>query len=404
MLAHRAVKEIKRRKLRSVINIFGYVIAVCFLIIMVTLAQGYNAVATVDLNGIGTHFAVYIPASKSCPNCESIEVGPYFKNAYTTTFNYSFVEGISRLPGVEDASPYLMFRLDTLVIGGIKIDDIATQTNVVAPDEVVSGRYLRSDDSGNVMLDKVYADLMNISIGDKISAFDRSFVVVGIVNPGLHSKPAGLAQVYGLINEVQNISQSYADIYNFPVSDYNAVLVEISATGGVDSLNSVKQSVLQTLELHAGEKGATVGYQCGISARKVVSITQDSAWTASIILFISVTLFLVKSQFGSVTERTREIGLLKAIGWANSDINKQIVLESLLQGLAGGFIGIVLGYTLVYLLPKLGLVSAQNLVLSVSPYLALLGLAVSLGGGILAGLVPAWHASRLQSAEALRRL
>ena len=402
MLTHYAVKEIKRRKLRSVINILGYVIAVSFLIILVTLAQGYNDVATVDLNGIGTHFSVYIPASKACPNCESIEVGPYFKNAYTTTFNYSFVEEISRLPGVEDASPYLMFRLDALVIGGIEIDNLATETNVVAPDEVVSGRYLRAADFGNVMVDKVYADLMKLGVGDTISAFDRSFVVVGIVNPGLHSKPAGLAQLYGLVGEVQKIAQSYADIYNFPISDYNAVLIEISPKGGVDSLNSVKQSVLETLELQAGEKGATVGYQCGVSARKVVSISQESAWTVSIILLISVTLFLVKSQFGSVTERTREIGLLKAIGWADSDITKQIFLESLLQGLAGGLIGIIFGYVLVYVLPELGLVTAQNLVLYISPYLALLGLIVSLSGGILAGLVPAWHASRLQSAEALR--
>lgn len=403
MLAHYAIKEIKRRKLRSVTNILGYVIAVSFLIILVTLAQGYNAVAAIDLNGIGTHFAVYIPASKTCPNCESIEVGPFFKNAYTTTFNYSFIEEISRLPGVEDASPYLMFRLDTLVIGGIEINDLATETTVVAPDEVVSGRYLRADDFGNVMLDKVYADLMKLNVGDNISAFDKSFVVIGIVNPGLHSKPAGIAQIYGLIGEVQKITRFYADAYNFPVSDYNAVLVEISPNGGVDYLNTVKQSVLETLEFQAGKKGATVGYQCGVSARKVVSITQESAWATSIILLVSVTLFLVKSQFGSVTERTKEIGLLKAIGWANSDITKQISLESLIQGLAGGFIGIVLGYILIYLLPQLGLVSTQNLTLSVSPFLAIFGLIVSLIGGIIAGLVPALQASRLQSAEALRR-
>jgi ABC-type antimicrobial peptide transport system permease subunit len=403
MLAHYAIKEIKRRKLRSVTNILGYVIAVSFLIILVTLAQGYNAVAAIDLNGIGTHFAVYIPASKTCPNCESIEVGPFFKNAYTTTFNSSFVEEISRLPGVEDASPYLMFRLDTLMIGGIEINDLATETTVVAPDEVVSGRYFRGDDFGNVMLDKVYADLMNLNVGDNISAFDRSFVVIGIVNPGLHSKPAGIAQIYGLIGEVQKIARFYADAYNFPVSDYNAVLVQISPNGGVDYLNIVKQSVLETLEFQAGKKGATVGYQCGVSARKVVSITQESAWATSIILLVSVTLFLVKSQFGSVTERTKEIGLLKAIGWANSDITKQISLESLMQGLAGGFIGIVLGYILIYLLPQLGLVSSQNLMLSVSPFLALFGLIVSLIGGIIAGLVPALQASRLQSAEALRR-
>ena len=65
VFAHYAVKEIKRRKLRSIANVLGYVIAVAFLIIIVTLAQAYNAVAAGALKGIGTHFVVYIPSSKS---------------------------------------------------------------------------------------------------------------------------------------------------------------------------------------------------------------------------------------------------------------------------------------------------------------------------------------------------
>ena len=403
VLAHYAVKEMKRRKLRSVANVLGYVVAVAFLIIIVTLAQAYNAVAAGALNGIGTHFAVYIPASRACPNCEDIEVGPFFKDVYTTTFNSSLVETIGGLSGVEDASPYLTFRLDNLVIGGIEVDDLATETTAVAPDEVVKGRYLRMDDFRAVMLDEVYAGLMNLDVGDNITAFDRDFVVVGIVNPGLHSKPAGIAQMYGLRDVVQSIARYYGDFYNFIVSDVNVVLVEISPEGNVETVSNVKQSVLETLELQAGKKGVTVGYQCDVSARKVVSITEDSAWVISIILLVSATLFSVKSQFGSVAERTKEIGVLKAIGWADTDITKQVFLESLLQGVAGGIIGISLGYLVTFLIPQFGLVSTQNLVLAVSPFLALLGLIVSLSGGILAGLIPAWQASRLQPAEALRR-
>ena len=338
MFAHYAVKEIKRRKLRSIANVLGYVIAVAFLIIIVTLAQAYNVVAAGALKGIGTHFAVYIPASKACPNCEYIEVGPFFKDVYTPTFNSSLVETIEGLPGVEDASPYLTFRLDNLVIGGIEVDDLATETTAVAPDEVVNGRYLKVDDLNGVMLDEVYADLMNLDVGENITAFDRTFIIVGIVNPGLHSKPAGITHMYGLIDVVQQIARSYGDFYNFAVSDINVVLVEISPEGDVEYLSRVKQYVLEILEIQAGEKGFVVGYQCDVSARNVVSITEDSAWVTSIILLASATLFSVKSQFGSVAERTKEIGVLKAISWADSDITKQVFLESLLQGLAGGII------------------------------------------------------------------
>src|SRR3990170_8414489 len=254
MFARYAIKEIKRRKLRSLANILGYVIAVAFLIIIITLAQGYNLVATGALRGIGTHFVAYIPASVVCP-CQLEEVGPFFKDVYTPTFNSSLVETIKRLPGVEDAAPYLMFKLDNLTIGGIEVNSFATETNTVAPDEVVKGRYLEADDLNGVMLDEVFADLMKLDVGDKLTAFGSTFMIVGIVNPSLHSKPAGIAHIYAPISVVQSITQFYADRYNLVVNDVNVVLVEISPKGDEEYLNVVSKSVLETLESYAGKKG-----------------------------------------------------------------------------------------------------------------------------------------------------
>jgi ABC-type antimicrobial peptide transport system permease subunit len=82
---------------------------------------------------------------------------------------------------------------------------------------------------------------------------------------------------------------------------------------------------------------------------------------------------------------------------------KQVLLESLLIGLAGGIIGVSVGYLFAFLIPQLGLVPTQNLVLAVSPFLVLLGIFLSISGGALAGVIPAWRAAKLQPAEALRR-
>ena len=385
MFAHYAMKEIRRRKLRSLANISGYVIAVAFLVITVSLAQGYNLVATGALRGIGTHFVAYIPVSTGC-SCQLEEVGPFFREVYTATFNSTLVETIEKLPGVEDAAPYLMFRLSNLTIGGIEVNDLATKTTTVSAEEVVKGRYLELGDSNGVMLDEVFADLMKLDVGDRIAAFKHNFTIVGIVNPSLHSRPAGIAQMYALLIVVQNTARSYADLYNFAVKEANVVLVEISPKGDTAYTNTVKQSVLQTLESYAGRKGALSGYQCDVEARKVVSITEDNAWVTSIILLAAVTLFSLKSQFGSVVERTKDIGILKAICWADSDITKQIFFESLLQGLAGGIVGIGLGFAITFLVPQLGLVSAENLVLTVSPLVVIIGLVTSLSGGIFAGI------------------
>ena len=401
MFAHYAIKEIKRRKLRSFANISGYIIAVAFLIITVSLAQGYNVVASGALRGIGTHFVVYIPGSTVCP-CEIREVGPFFNDVYTPTFNLSLVETIEGLSGVEDAAPYLMFKLDNLTIGGIAVGQLATQTTTVSTEEVVKGRYLEADDINGLMLDEVFASLLNLDVHSNITAFGRTFVIVGIVNPSLHSKPAGNANMYGLLSVVQDLARSYSELYSIQVNDINAVLVEISPIGDTEYVNTVKQSALETMEFEAGKKGTIVGYQCDVEARKVVFITENSAWVTSIILIAAASLFSLKSQFGSVVERTKEIGILKAMGWTDLNITKQIFLESLLQGLIGGIVGVILGYLIVLLVPLFGLVSLQNLVLTVSPLILSVGLITSISGGILAGILPAWRAAKLQPAEALR--
>jgi putative ABC transport system permease protein len=402
MIARHALRETKRRKLRSIASIMGYAIGIAFLIIAVTFAQSYNLVAAGALNRIGTHFVVYIPASKTCP-CQFGEVGPFFKDTYTPTFNLSIVETVQALQDVADAAPCLMFRLGNLTICGVLFDSLATETNVVSSKMLVEGNYSRVHDSGAVLVDSVFADLAELDVDDNVTTFNRNFTVVGIVNPSLYSRPAGIANIYAPLTVVQEIAKFYGDLYSFGVKDINVVLVEISPEGDSAQISDVEQSVLRTVEFYGGQAGSIVGYQCGVAARNVVPITQDNAWTISVVLLAAVMLFALKSQLASVVERTKEIGILKAIGWTNSEITKQVFLESLLIGIAGGIIGVGFGYLVTFLIPQLGLVPTQNLVLTVSPFLVLLGLLLSISGGTLAGIVPAWRAAKLQPAEALRR-
>jgi putative ABC transport system permease protein len=402
LLAHYALKEIKRRKLRSIASTMGYIIAVAFLIITITLSQSYNVVAAGALNRIGTHFVVYVPASLTCP-CQFGEVGPFFKDTYTPTFGLDIVETVATLPGVADAAPCLMFRLNNLTICGVNFDSLATTTNVVSSTMLTAGNYSRVNESDAVLVDSVFADLAKLNVDDNVTAFGHTFTVVGIVNPSLYSRPAGIADLYAPLSVVQEIARSYANLYNFGVKDINVVLVEISSEGDAAYISTVEQSVLETLESYAGQSGAIVGYQCGVAARKVVPINEDGAWAISVVLLVCVMLFALKSQFASVAERMKEIGILKAIGWTDSDVMTQVFLESLLQGIVGGIIGVGIGYLVTFLIPQLGLVSTQNLVLAVSPLLVLLGLVLSTIGGIIAGIIPAWRAAKLQPAEALRR-
>jgi putative ABC transport system permease protein len=296
-----------------------------------------------------------------------------------------------------------MFRVDNLTVCGVNFDSLATETNAVSSKMLVEGNYSSVYDPDAVLVDSVFADLAELDVGDNLTAFNRVFTVVGIVNPSLYSKPAGIANIYAPLTVVQEIAKFYGNLYNFGVKDINLVLVEISPEGDPAYINEVEQAVLRTIESYGGQTGSIVGYQCSVAARKVVPITQDSAWAISVVLLAAAMLFALKSQFASVAERTKEIGILKAIGWTDSDVMKQVFLESLLQGLAGGIIGVGIGYLVTLLIPQLSLVSTQSLVLTISPFVVLLGLCFSISGGALAGIIPAWRAAKLQPAEALRR-
>lgn len=397
-----AIKEVRRRKIRTLANVMGYVFAVAFMIALVSFGQAYSAMETSILRGIGTHFAVFIPAKTV--SWGEFAVGPFFKGVYTGSFNMNVVEAVRALPGVDDAAPYLMFIRGNLTIGGIDISRLATNTTAVSPENVVEGRYLEATDLDGVLMDELFAGLMKLYVGDNIDAFNRTFRIVGIVNPKVFSQPAGVADMYALIEVVRDIMKSDPDSdYLMGFGDTNVILVEAAHVGEVEEVDAVKQSVLKVLQAYGWKDGSLTGYGCYAPARIVVSITEENAWIVSLIVVVSVTLFSLKSQFGVIVERTKEIGILKSIGWADSDVMKQILVESVLQGLVGGLVGTCLGYILAFLFPLFGIMSAEGLILAVSPLVIIGGLTAALLGGIVAGIFPAWQAAKLQPAEALRR-
>lgn len=396
-----AVKEIRRRRVRTLANVLGYVVAVAFMIALVSFAQAYSIMEADILRGVGTHFAVYVPAETEFP---SSSVSPFFKGVCTESFNMNVVDAVRALPGVKDAAPLLMLKLHDLTIGGIDIDRLATGTTAVSSEEVVDGRDLETTDHNGVLLDEIFASSMGLSVGDNMDAFNSTFSVIGIVNPTLHSKPAGVADMYALIGVVQDIWRLHSgssDLMEY--GDCNVVLVEVAPEGVAEDVRTVQEHALETLEACVGRRGSIAGYGCYAPARNVASITEENAWIVSLILVASVAIFSLKSQFGAVVERTKEIGILKAIGWADSDIMKQVLAESVLQGFAGGVVGVCLGYILTFLVSSFGFISVEGLVVTISPLAIIGGLTAALMGGIVAGIFPAWRAAKLQPAEALRR-
>lgn len=377
-----ALKEIRRRKYRTAVNIAGFVIAVSTLITLVMAARGWETCTSVPLNSIGTdiifiYTAPVEPASGGC----------YIANhLFAFPFNDSLLDEIADVPDVECAVPILMHRLKAMVFTGI--DPAETETNAVLPENVIEGRYLTADDGYVALVDREYAELNNLTLGSTVN-YVVDYEVVGIVE--VRATNILKSHIYANLKVVQE---------SLPEKPIGLVNIGLIRTG---SPSKVEQTA-EAIEDRWPDASTLTGADLAETAVGVIRIGEETAWNISIALAVIAVLFAIKSQLGNVAERTREIGILKAIGWSNSNIVNQIVAESTIQGIIGGVLGCSLGYVFAsYVLSTIGgeVGGALNLV-TVDPLLLGAGFVIALASAVVAGLFSSLRAARLVPVEAIR--
>lgn len=379
-----ATREIRRRKYRTAGSVAGFVIAIATLITLVTAARGWEACTAAPMKAIGTDI-ILIYSAPITPSQGGCFIA---NNLFARTFNQTDIAKIADVSGVERAVPILMHRTSAIVFTGI--DPSETETNAVLPNAVVEGRYLSPNDGYVALVDREYAQLNNLTVGSTVK-YVQSFEVVGIVDVG-----------------ATDLIKSHIYV-NLPVAQealpganeglVNVALIRVSDPRMVDATAEALTSELPGATTLTSSDMAT-------TASGVINIGEATAWNISIVLIIVAILFTIRSQLGAVAERTREIGILKAIGWSNSDVVNQIVIESALQGAIGGILGCVFGYGFAwYVLYTMGEAFGGALsFVAIDPVMLAIGFGVAVIGGVAAGLYPSWKAARLAPAEALRTI
>ena len=140
------------------------------------------------------------------------------------------------------------------------------------------------------------------------------------------------------------------------------------------------------------------------SMEEIASTLSEAIGTMTLLLGAIAAISLLVGGIGvmnimlvSVLERTREIGIRKALGARERDIWSQFLIEAAFLSFAGGIIGIILGWSIATFVNRTGLMTAV-----VSADIVILAVSVSVGIGLFFGFYPAWNASRLNPIEALR--
>jgi ABC-type antimicrobial peptide transport system permease subunit len=228
------------------------------------------------------------------------------------------------------------------------------------------------------------ATFLEVAPGEAFLVSGEQFRVAGVYETGV-----GMEDAAGVISlEAAQRLFRKPDLVNF----FQVKLRPES----LDEIDAVTQRIEERLP-------EMVAYRSSDFAEHTPDIQtlQSLAGLVSMIGLVAGALAIANTMLMSVFERTREIGTLRALGWRKRKVLGMILAESLLLGLTGGVAGFGLGVGLIAMIAGSPALSGVVL-LRPTPEILMLGLTVALMLAGLGGLYPAWRASRLQPAEALR--
>jgi ABC-type antimicrobial peptide transport system permease subunit len=296
------------------------------------------------------------------------------------------------------------------------VDSTKADLAPVTPGEVTSGRWFSGDGRRQAVVNISYARREGISIGDKVSVGGRNFEVVGMASAPLGGQAS---DVYVELGELQAVSDREGRV--------NGMNVRATDAGAVTGVAAAIERGLPGAEVTTA---ADLADRVGGSLDDAQSLA-GSLGTALIVIGLGAA-FLIASllSLSSVNKRVRELGTLKALGWPQRLVVRQIAGESLAQGALGGLLGAVVGIGGAAIVTLIGptleaTVSGgaqpagpgpfgQGQVTSgstdvaldapVDPRLILLAIGLAVLGGLVAGAVGGMRAARLRPAEALRSL
>ena len=373
------------------------------------------------------------------------EGGPPFGFGQEEVFvDETVVDEIRSIEGVKDVVPFLEVSseettsetMDTprgsftisrplYTITGVCLNSSFIDSYSILPTNITAGAPLCEGDSGVLLMSSNLSDYFGVGVGDKVESYGEYFTVVGIYEP-VGQGISGTREVYMNISEAQIITGntgniSRLDVYAEDVSDVDEITEVIEAAYSelyvttyedrLANLQNMQEMYQTTLE----------------NAESTLSQTQTTAFQEIIIAIVATSLIILFTMLYTVRERTKEIGVLKAIGFSNWSVMSQFMVEGMLMSLMAAVVGVVIGIVGAPILSSLllphvslfatqgegrfgqwgqatnpGIFQSESTAIALDPQTLLLAFGAAVLLGALGSLYPAWKASRTSPMEALR--
>lgn len=392
-----ALQSVRANKLRSFLTMLGIIIGISSVITIVSIGDGAKNFITGEFEGIGTNV---INLKINATDDSDIKKSDYF-----TLEDAQMLK--DKIPEVTEVVPQLYGY------GSLKTENKSNHGSVSGSNadsaklmniKMAAGRYINDNDVDSrknvaVVDDKTAIKFfkgVDEAIGQriKISIADKN-LDVNIV--GVCKDPNGnLGEAFGNTDSFMVIPISLSDSI-FKNTDIGSMSVTLSDMTNADSVSSKINRLLENKHQNKNKYVAQQGFKELESVNKVLStITAVLGAIAAISLLVGG-IGVMNIMLVSVTERTREIGIRKAIGAKTRDIKIQFLMESIILCLIGGTIGTILGITFGKVASSL-----VHVEVPVSIKVILLAFSFSSAVGIFFGLYPANKAAKLDPIEALR--
>ncbi|MBW2995315.1 ABC transporter permease, partial [Candidatus Woesearchaeota archaeon] len=331
-----AAKSLLARKLRSWLTIIGIVIVVAAIVSLISIGQGMQEVIDEQFEKVGSNRIIISPGS--------IFFGPAGSELVSAQLTKDEVDFVKKIRGVEAAigvvSKTTQVRFNgetkTITIFGVPIDSEAIkQIESIGFFEIEKGREFTQTDRYSAVLGNIIAyDTFekNITVGKKIKINDETFTVVGIqkrAGTGIHDViiriPEDVART--LFDEPEIVSTIFVTAKDgFEVSEV-AENIEVKLRKKRDVKEGEEDFTVQTAE------------QSIESFKTILGVVQTVLAGIAAISLLVGGVGIMTTTYTSVIERTKEIGLMKAIGAKQKDILTQFLIESVVLTLSGGIVG-----------------------------------------------------------------